>query len=239
MSTLFISDLHLSGERPELIDLFLKFARNEAVKANKLYILGDLFEVWTGDDYILPEFEPVIAALKQLTSQGTAIYILHGNRDFTIGQEFEQLTGCTLLDDPSVINLNGTQTLISHGDLLCTDDVEYQKFRVEVRDPQWIQRVLSLPIEERLLLAKSIRSDTSDKSKLKPEGIMDVNQTAVEKMMKSWNVGQLIHGHTHRPKQHALTIDNLPATRIVLGDWYDYGCVLYCDNNGCTQKKYQ
>jgi len=238
LSAFFISDLHLSGERPKLIELFLKFLRNEAVKAEKLYILGDLFEVWTGDDYILPEFEPVIAALKHLTSSGIPVFIMHGNRDFTIGKEFENMTGCKLLNDPTTIDLNGTKTLISHGDLLCTDDIEYQEFRAKVRNPQWIQQALALPLEQRLKLAKSIRSDTSEKSRLKPEEIMDVNQNAVKEMMLKWNVRQLIHGHTHRPKKHAITIDNTPATRFVLGDWYDSGQVLYCDMNSCTLQKY-
>ena len=238
MSVLFISDLHLSGERPELIELFLNFVQFEAVNAEKLYILGDLFEVWTGDDYILPEFESVIEALKHLTSGGTPVFIMHGNRDFTIGEEFEKKTGCKLLDDPTIIDLNGTKTLVSHGDTLCTDDIEYQKFRKKVRNPQWIQQVLSLPIEERLSLAKSIRSDTREKSRQKPEEIMDVNQSAVEDFMQKWNVQQLIHGHTHRPKQHSLSINNLPAKRIVLGDWYNSGSVLYCDENKCTLKDY-
>jgi len=238
LSALFISDLHLSGERPKLIELFLKFLRLEAEKAEKLYILGDLFEVWTGDDYILPELEPVLSALKQLTSGGTPVFIMHGNRDFTIGAKFEEMTGCKLLDDPTTIDLNGTKTLISHGDLLCTDDIEYQKFRAKVRNPQWIQQALSLPLEERLLLAKSIRTDTSEKSRLKPEEIMDVNQTAVKEMMEKWNVRQLIHGHTHRPEQHKISIDNAPATRIVLGDWYNSGNVLYCNGDSCTLKEY-
>jgi len=238
LSVLFISDLHLSGERPELIELFLNFVRDEAVKAEKLYILGDFFEVWTGDDYILPEFEPVIEALKHLTTGGTPVFIMHGNRDFTIGNEFEKKTGCTLLDDPTIIDLNGTKTLISHGDTLCTDDIEYQEFRTKVRDPKWIQQVLALPIEERLLLAKSIRSDTREKSNHKPEEIMDVNQAAVEETMRKWNVQQLIHGHTHRPKQHSFSINNSPAKRIVLGDWYEKGSVLYCDKKTCMLKDY-
>jgi len=238
LSVLFISDLHLSSERPHSIELFLNFVRDEAVKAEKLYILGDFFEVWTGDDYILPEFEPVIEALKGLTSGGTPVFIMHGNRDFTIGEEFENKTGCTLLDDPTIIDLNGTKTLISHGDTLCTDDIEYQKFRQKVRNPQWIQQVLSLPIEERISLAKSIRSDTREKSSQKSEEIMDVNQSAVEEIMRKCNVQQLIHGHTHRPKQHTLFINNLAAKRIVLGDWYESGNVLYCDKNTCTLKDY-
>ena len=238
MSVLFISDLHLSSERPHSIELFLNFVRDEAVKAEKLYILGDFFEVWTGDDYILPEFEPVIEALKGLTSGGTPVFIMHGNRDFTIGEEFENKTGCTLLDDPTIIDLNGTKTLISHGDTLCTDDIEYQKFRQKVRNPQWIQQVLSLSIEERISLAKSIRSDTREKSSQKSEEIMDVNQSAVEEIMRKCNVQQLIHGHTHRPKQHTLFINNLAAKRIVLGDWYESGNVLYCDKNTCTLKDY-
>lgn len=231
MATLFISDLHLSEERPEIISLFLDFLDEQASNAEALYILGDLFELWIGDDAIPPVMDPVIKKLAALTSAGLSIYIIRGNRDFLLDKQFEQLSGCTLLDDPTVIDLYGTPTLLLHGDTLCTDDVEYQQFRAMVRDPQWQADFLSKSIEERLAIGKQARMESMARTKEKPEDIMDVNNEKVEDTFHSYHVLQMIHGHTHRPAIHQYVINEKPAKRIVLGDWYQQASILKVDGD--------
>lgn len=236
MSTLFISDLHLSAERPEIINLFVKFMRDDAQAASELYILGDLFEVWLGDDYLEPGLDPAISALKHYSDTGKPLYVMHGNRDFLMDSGFKQLTGCKLLPDPSLITLNGKLTLISHGDELCIDDIEYMEFRSMVRNPDWQKAFLAKPVEERIAYAKQARSESKSKTKQKAMEIMDVNQTAVEQLMAKHNVDLLIHGHTHRPNTHHFTSNSKNMTRIVLGDWYEHGSVLICNTQGCELK---
>lgn len=233
MSTLFISDLHLSAERPDIIQLFVTFMFGEARNANALYILGDLFEVWLGDDYYEPELEPAIKALKQFSESGKPLFVLHGNRDFLMGTDFEKLTGCKILPDPSLITLNGQQALISHGDELCIDDVEYMEFRKMVRNPQWQKIFLNKPVKERIEFAKQARSESKTKTQQKAIDIMDVNQGAVEQLMKQHNVDLLIHGHTHRPNTHHFDVNGKTLMRIVLGDWYNQGSVLTCKDQNC------
>ena len=220
--TLFISDLHLSAERPDIIQLFRAFLREQAPRADALYILGDLFEAWLGDDAIAvqPEMREVLEALAELTQSGVPVYVMVGNRDFLLGSEFEKLTGCKLLTDPSVVNLYGTDTLLMHGDTLCTDDVDYQQFRSQVRTPQWREMVLAKSIEERIQMAREARAQSQAHTKNKTEEIMDVNAQAVAEAFETHAVSRLIHGHTHRPAIHQISINEKPATRIVLGDWY-------------------
>jgi len=235
LSTLFISDLHLSPERPAIVALFLRFLRERASRAEALYILGDLFEYWIGDDAGLHgEARPLVEALRQLTQAGIPVYVMHGNRDFLLGKRFEQDTGCKLLPDPSVIALYGEPTLLMHGDLLCTDDVDYLKFRAMVRNPQWIDMFLAKPVPERIAMAQQYREVSKAATANKKPEIMDVNPAAVETTLREHQVSHLIHGHTHRPAQHELTINGQPVRRTVLGDWYDQGSVLVCDAGGCT-----
>jgi len=233
MSMLFISDLHLSGERPDIIRLFLEFMVTRAPLSESLYILGDLFEVWLGDDFVPPEAQPLLDALRQYTDSGHKLYVMHGNRDFLLGDRFAELTGCQLLSDPTIIDLYGTKTLIGHGDLLCTDDVDYMMFREQVRNPQWQQAFLSKSVEERIALAKQARQESKKQTSSLAEEIMDANQNTVEQVMLEHAVNQMIHGHTHRPKTHHFRLANADRTRIVLGDWYEQGSVLECDEQGC------
>lgn len=233
MSILFISDLHLSGERENITELFIKFLEQRASDADALYILGDLFEVWLGDDMILPDYQQAISKMKQLVDSGIPLYLMHGNRDFLIRKQFAELSGAILLDDPTIINLYGTPTLLMHGDTLCTDDVEYQNFRSMVRNPVWQTEILEKTPEERLALAKNIRETSQAEMSGKSMDIMDVNQHAVETSMLEHKVNHLIHGHTHRPAIHDFTVNEQQMKRIVLGDWYEQGSVLVCDEKGC------
>jgi len=233
MAILFISDLHLSQERPGITHLFIKFLNEPATKAEALYILGDLFEVWLGDDMILPDYQDAIANIKKLTDSGIPVYIMYGNRDFLMRERFEALTGAELIHEPYVITLQDQATLLLHGDTLCTDDIEYQKLRSMVRNLQWQDDVLSKSPEERIALAKKFRDISKEETSLKESMIMDVNQNAVEEAMREQNVLRLIHGHTHRPGFHQFMLDNKQAERIVLGDWYKSGNYLRCDDQQC------
>lgn len=233
MSTLFISDLHLSGERPRLIEQFIQLTRKEAREAEALYVLGDLFEAWLGDDAVLPEIAAVISALKALTESGVPVYVMAGNRDFLMGKGFEVMTGVKLIDDPTVIDLYGTSTLLMHGDTLCTDDVIYQQVRAQVRDPAWISAALAMSLEERIATAQKMRAQSQAHTQDSAEEIMDVNAEAVTEALRQYGVTRLIHGHTHRPAMHSLQVDGQTATRIVLGDWYQQASLLHCNETGC------
>lgn len=232
-TTLFISDLHLSDERPAITAQFLDFLRSRAAGAVALYILGDLFEVWLGDDAVAPGYRPVLEGLHKLTDMSVPVYVMHGNRDFLIGGGFARQSGCRLIADPTVIELNGERTLLMHGDTLCTDDVEYQNLRTHLRNSRTQNTFLALPIEQRLIEAKKYRTESRERSRYKPEEIMDVNQQTVAATMRENDVRQLIHGHTHRPAIHSFSLDGLAARRIVLGDWYEQGSVLSCGPSGC------
>ena len=233
MSTLFISDLHLSGERKNITDLFINFLDQRASKADALYILGDLFEVWLGDDFVKPDYQESIVRMKQLADNGVPLYFMSGNRDFLMTEKFTELSGASLLNDPTVIDLYGTPTLLTHGDTLCTDDTEYQKFRAMVRAPQFIADFLSKSIKERLAIATKFREASKTETASKSMDIMDVNQQAVETIMQEQNITQLIHGHTHRPAIHDFSVNGKNMKRIVLGDWYEQGSILVCDESGC------
>ncbi|WP_136255771.1 UDP-2,3-diacylglucosamine diphosphatase [Onishia niordana] len=229
MTTLLISDLHLHPGAPEVTDGFVTYLEHTASKADALYILGDFFEAWVGDDILdLPEAEPsgnaalvnrVVEALRTLSSAGTAIYLMHGNRDFLIGKRFADACGATLLDDPTRLNSADEPVLLMHGDSLCTRDDAYMAFRAKARDPQWQAQILAMSIPERLALAKQIREQSGDANSNKAEDIMDVTPDEVIKEMTAHGVTTLIHGHTHRPAVHQVTLDDQPAARIVLGDW--------------------
>ena len=235
MTTLFISDLHLCAQRPALTALFLDFLRGRATHADALYILGDLFEYWIGDDAAADaEFSAVIAGLRALTQTGVPVYVMHGNRDFLLGEEFTKITGCRLLPDPTLMDLYGTPVLLMHGDTLCTDDVDYQNFRRIVRDPQWIKKFLAQSRDQRNAVVRDLRATSKAAMAEKQPEIMDVNPAAVETVMRSHRVRHLIHGHTHRPAQHELLLDGQPARRTVLGDWYEQGSVLECEARGCV-----
>jgi len=236
LTTLFISDLHLSKEQPEILRLFLSFLHGPAASADALYILGDLFEAWLGDDLVLPEYQPALDALHKLTDCGVPVYVMHGNRDFLLGEHFAASTGCTLLDDPTVIDLYGTSTLLMHGDLLCSDDVAYQQLRKQLRDEKWITQFLAFSAQERIAFAQKLREQSKAETSYKAEAIMDANETAVSDYMKHYGVSHLIHGHTHRPAVHENDDGN---TRYVLGDWHaDHAMVLMCDGKECRLENY-
>lgn len=238
MSTLFISDLHLSGERGNITELFINFLDQRASKADALYILGDLFEVWPGDDMVQPDYISSIAKMKQLAVNGLPLFVMQGNRDFLMAEKFAKSSGATLIEDPTVIDLYGTPTLLMHGDTLCTDDVDYQNFRRMVRDPRWKEDFFSKPNEERLAMTTKYRNVSKEETSKKSMQIMDVNQQTVEEAMLKGNVRQLIHGHTHRPAIHNFTANDKGMKRIVLGDWYEQGSVLVCNESGCQLESF-
>ncbi len=217
--TLFISDLHISLDKPEITRSFLWFLENRASKAQSLYILGDLFDAWVGDDDYTPPTNKIRKQLKKLTDAGTRLYFQPGNRDFLLGQRFCRETGMTLLGDYQLIDLNGVPTLLTHGDLLCSDDVAYQQFRVKSRSREWQQHVLSKPLLLRLLMARWYRFRSHFHKRNKTPDIMDVNQQTVLEIMRQFGALRLIHGHTHRPRVHQLDINGQPAQRFVLPDW--------------------
>ncbi|PID45843.1 MAG: UDP-2,3-diacylglucosamine diphosphatase [Proteobacteria bacterium] len=221
----FISDLHLDVKRPHIIQAFVQFLEDTKQQADALYILGDLFEYWIGDDIVDSPagqlVKPLLAALKQVSDSGIELYFTHGNRDFLVGERFSEMTGCILLPEKHTIDLNGTPTLLMHGDTLCTDDVEYLKLRELFYDVERRQQFLSLSFEERVAEANRLREMSRQKMQYKTQDIMDVNQQAVEQAMTEAGVTQLIHGHTHRRAIHEFELNGQRAKRIVLGDWYE------------------
>jgi len=232
--TLFISDLHLDRERPEIRNLFHQFLSNRASQADALYILGDLFEFWIGSDDPENTHSDTLQALKQLSDSGVPVFFIPGNRDFLVDQVFAQQSGCQILDDHTVIDLYGNPALIMHGDTLCSDDIEYQKMRQMFRNPEWQAGFLTLPYEARLQQVLALRQKSAEAMQDKAEYIMDVNQTAVENALREHEVRSLIHGHTHRPAVHEFELDNQKVTRYVLGDWYEQGSLLSCTPEGCS-----
>ena len=230
---LFISDLHLALDKPEITRRFLAFLQNRAPKAAAVYILGDLFDAWIGDDDPTPPNSKIRKQLKQLTASGTPVYLQPGNRDFLLSEQFCKDTGVTLLDDYVVIDVHGTPTLLTHGDLLCTDDLAYQAFRVKSHTPEWRQSVLSKPLLLRLLAARWYRLRSYFHKRKKSQAIMDVNQDTVIQVMQEHNSLRLIHGHTHRPDVHDFAISGQPAQRFVLAAWSkDAGEVLCWSSEG-------
>lgn len=232
--TLFISDLHLDPSRPRVIALLCRFLAERAARAEALYILGDLFEYWIGDDAVRPGLAPVISGLRALSEQGVAVHVMHGNRDFLLGEAFARQTGCALLPDPCRIDLYATPTLLMHGDTLCTDDLPYQALRRRLRDPAWQAAFLASPVEQRHAQAQALRQQSRAATQNKANDIMDVNASAVADAFRSHDVKRLIHGHTHRPGVHRFVIDGRRVERIVLGDWYTQGSVLRATPESCV-----
>jgi UDP-2,3-diacylglucosamine hydrolase len=232
MTTLFISDLHLEADRPDIADQFLRFLETEALNADALYILGDLFESWVGDDDPNEHYTWIKQALKKLTRKNIPVYFMHGNRDFMIGDGFAEETGVTLLPDPYIADIQGGKVLLSHGDAYCTDDVEYQAIRKMTRDPQWQAMMRQKPLEERLAFAAHARAASKAHGGAISDDITDVNAGAIDVALREAGVNIMLHGHTHRPAVHELDVDGKRAQRIVLGDWYEQGSVVRWDEEG-------
>ncbi|MBP5981237.1 MAG: UDP-2,3-diacylglucosamine diphosphatase [Halomonas sp.] len=225
MRTLLVADMHLSSDTPEINQGFYRYLDQTAQGANALYILGDLFDAWIGDDLLDTQHplsavaHEVIQRLRQLSDNGTAIYLMHGNRDFLLGDRFINACQASLLSDVQEVELEGLPVALLHGDSLCTRDEAYMAFRQQSRNPEWQAQILALPFEQRLELAKSLRSQSGDANANKAEAIMDVTQKEVVALMERFGITIMIHGHTHRPKVHDLTVEDVPAKRFVLGDW--------------------
>jgi UDP-2,3-diacylglucosamine hydrolase len=237
--TLFISDLHLSAAHADSMAAFRRFIRDFAPYAERLYILGDLFEYWAGDDDSDDVFHAeVISLLRGLSASQTQVFILHGNRDLLMGKALAAACHAQLLDEPTLINLYGTPTLLSHGDTLCTDDIAYQKFRAQVHSAAFQSQFLAQPLAARKAYIQQIRTHSSQEKQHKSMAIMDVNAEAVAAMLRDYGYPQLIHGHTHRPNRHEHVVDGKPCVRWVLGDWDVEGNALKCDANGCAVIKF-
>jgi UDP-2,3-diacylglucosamine hydrolase len=232
--TLFISDLHLSAERPQINEQFFAFMRNIARDAEALYILGDLFEYWAGDDDLQdPLHDAVARALDALRLKDTPVYLMHGNRDLLIGAQFARQSGARLIADPTVIDLYGMRTLLMHGDTLCTDDIEYQRFRRYAHDPGNQAQFLAQPLAARREQMLAMRAQSEQKKSEKSNEIMDVSQDAVLGVLRQHGYPRLIHGHTHRPARHLHHVDRHDCERWVLTDWYEHGGYLRCTTTGC------
>ena len=223
MSLLFISDLHLEPARPEITGALISLLRNQAREAEALYILGDLFDAWIGDDDDAPLAQQLAAELRSLSDNGTAIYFQHGNRDFLLGEDYAQRCGMQLLPEQHVIEHDGERILLLHGDTLCTDDIEYQRFRTQSRNPAWQAAMLAQPLAARRALAGQARAESSAHTSTTPIAIMDVNESAVGEAMKLHDVRRMIHGHTHRPATHDYPDG---SQRVVLAPWHDRGSAL-------------
>ena len=232
--TLFISDLHLSADTSTATDTLLNFLRTKANSADSLYVLGDLFEYWIGDEGLAQPFALGVAQeFRALTDKGVPVYFMHGNRDFLLGEQFARASGMKFLNDPTVVDLYGTPTLLMHGDTLCSDDVEYQKFRAMVRNPAWQQAFLAKPLDERVRMAREVRGISEQAKQIKDMTIMDVTPATVEMAFRDHRYARLIHGHTHRMARHEHLVDGHSCERWVLADWYDHGSYLHCDAAGC------
>jgi UDP-2,3-diacylglucosamine hydrolase len=234
--TLFISDLHLEVKAPERTDWMLEFLSGPASAAEAVYILGDLFEYWIGDDCVSDAAAQVAEATATLHRQGACCFFIHGNRDFLLGQDYAARAGLELLPETCVIDLYGKPTLLLHGDTLCTDDVKYQAFRQQARNPDWQASVLALPVGERIKLAQEARTASADHTGSTSMEIMDVNPDAVFAAFRSSQVSRMIHGHTHRPAHHFIDLDGVRAERIGLADWYHSGSFLEATPDGLQSK---
>lgn len=235
---LLISDLHLEEKRPDITRAFLRFLETRARQAEALYILGDFFEVWVGDDGMTPFQHEIAQALNELSLTGTRIYLMHGNRDFMIGKAFCREAGCTLLADPYVTTLSGERVLLMHGDSLCTRDEGYMRLRRWLRNPVSLFILHNLSLNKRQKLAQKLRSSSKEETRMKASDIVDVTPDEVVRVMQRHQVRTLIHGHTHRPATHSLEIDDQTARRIVLGDWDNQGWALQVDESGFQQARF-
>ena len=215
MTTVFLSDIHVSDRHPEISEHLEEFLLEEGSKADTIFVLGDLFEYWLGDDDPNASFAEIKNLLKKVSDKNISIFFMHGNRDFLIGESFAEETGCHILHDPHVIDLYGKKVLISHGDIFCTDDLEYQNFKEEVRNDMWQKEFLAKDLKDRQEIAKNLRKESAIKNSNKEDYLMDVNKSEVEKIAQENDIDILIHGHVHRPKIH----NEVFGQRIVLGDW--------------------
>lgn len=236
-AALFISDLHLASGRPQTTERFFDFLRAQAARAQALYVLGDLFEYWIGDDEIdAPDGDPlarqVVDALRDVAQLGVSVSFMHGNRDFLVGERFSEASGVRLLEDPTVESVVGIPTLLMHGDTLCTDDLDYQAWRRTARSSEWQRDFLAKRLPERRKTLQALREKSREVVGAKPAAIMDVNEGAVREALKRHGVARLVHGHTHRPARHALEVDGRPCERWVLPDWYEHGGYLAVDDAG-------
>jgi UDP-2,3-diacylglucosamine hydrolase len=234
--TFFVADLHLTDERPVATGRFFRFLDEEVAGADALYILGDLFEAWVGDDHDEQVAHATAHRLKSLVDAGTPVYFMHGNRDFMLAQRYAAQSGMTLLADPTRIDLYGVPTLLMHGDTLCTDDTAYQTFRRRVRRPLTLALLRHLPLAWRRRLARQARAGSQAAKASKPAGIMDVNTGEVVRMLREQQASRLIHGHTHRPAQHVHAVDGHDCERWVVPDWYTRWGYVVCDAAGCALK---
>jgi UDP-2,3-diacylglucosamine hydrolase len=233
-SSLFVSDLHLAVERPHVVEQFFAFLQGPAREAEALYVLGDLFEHWLGDDNAEDPLNAQVAqAFASLSASGPVVYFMHGNRDVLVGREFAARAGARLLDDPTLVDLHGTPTLLMHGDTLCTDDVEYLQFRAYAHNPQNQARFLGMPLIARRAEMDALRVRNVNAKLGKSAEIMDVNSRAVDEVLRGHRYPRLIHGHTHRPARHVHQVDGHTCERWVLADWYENGSYLSCDASGC------
>ena len=239
MTTLFISDLHLDADRPAITELFGAFMHREARQADALYILGDLFEAWVGDDDPSETGAYVADRIREVVDVGVPVYFIRGNRDFLVGDAFAKHSGMRILPDPAVVVLYGKPVLLMHGDLLCTDDTAYQAFRAQTRNPDWQQQFLAQPLPARLAFAAQARAASQarqqgmkQEDRAQFETVTDVAPAAVEALFARYGIDTLIHGHTHRPATHDLNIDGRTCQRIVLGVWYEQGSVLRVEPDG-------
>jgi len=232
VATLFISDLHIDASRPPIVRQFLNFLELEAARAEALYILGDLFESWIGDDAADSAQTAAIAGIRALTSSGVPCFVMHGNRDFLLSERFCRDSGAEILFDPLIVTLYGERILVMHGDALCTDDRAYQRLRATVRDVDWQDRFLNLSVKARRALAGAARAGSQAHTAAVEYAITDVNADSVAQALRGSGLTTLLHGHTHRPAIHAIQVDGRPCTRIVLGDWYEQGSLLRWNENG-------
>lgn len=238
MTTYFLSDLHLDAHHPAMVDLFVNFLQHQTSDADAVYILGDLFEVWIGDDYQAAYLEKIIAALSSLRTQNIPVYFMHGNRDFLVGKRFAQQTGMQLLTDPCVIDLYGVPTLLTHGDLLCTDDQPYLEFRKKVRKPINQNIYLALPLLIRRAIARLLRKLSQNRAKQNNYQFIDANFAEIKRQMQQYNTQLIIHGHTHMPCIQYFLLDNKWVERITLSDWEGCGNVLVCKSDGERRLEY-
>jgi UDP-2,3-diacylglucosamine hydrolase len=232
VTTLFISDLHIDASCPAITRQFLDFVAGEARQSEALYILGDFFESWVGDDAADPHQTAAISALKALTDSGVPCFVMHGNRDFLLGPQFCRMSGAQLLPDPLIVTLYGEPVLVMHGDALCTDDRAYQRLRATVRDANWQRQFLALSVKARRSLAGAARVGSQAHTAELEYAIADVNPSSVAAALRSAGTATLLHGHTHRPAIHPLMVDGRACTRIVLGDWHAQGSVLRWNRGG-------
>ncbi len=232
MSTLFVSDLHLEAERPDIGKHFLQFLESDAREAEELYILGNLFEAWVGDDDPNTHYFTIKRALRKLVDSSIPVYFMHGDRDFLVGKGFANETGVKILKDPHKLTMYGRKVLLSHGDKLCTDDVQYQKIRKMTHDPEWQAKMLTRPLKDRLRISEEARRQSLEQTLNMSKEITDVNQGAVIEILRKNNADVLVHGHTHRPAVHDVDLGGRKAKRIVLGDWHKQGSVVRWDSRG-------